>query len=61
MIATIHMLHLSGYLTCLRQVENSVDNVFYLREFPHWLPCLKRVLGTILVQRCVHNTGGLRR
>src|SRR6266446_5325264 len=48
MIATIHMQHLSGYLTCLRQVKNSVDNVFYLREFPHWLPCLKRVLGTTL-------------
>ena len=34
---TIHVEYLSGYLTCLCQVENSVDNVFYARDFPPWL------------------------
>jgi hypothetical protein len=55
---TIHVEHLSSYLTCLYQVEHSSDNVLYLYDFPNWLPCLKRFLGTILVQWCVHDARG---
>lgn len=47
------MEHLSGYLTCVRQVQNGVDNVFYLHNFPHRLERPKNILGVILVQRCV--------
>jgi hypothetical protein len=54
----IHVENFSGYLTCLCQVENSVDNVFYVDDFPHWLECPQRVLGIILVQGCVHDAGG---
>src|SRR5438876_1722355 len=57
---TIHVEHLSGHLTCFCQVENSVDNVFYGGDLPHWLQGLKKVLGIILVQRCVHDAGGDR-
>jgi hypothetical protein len=32
---TIHVEHFSGHLTCVRQVENSADNVFYVRD--HWI------------------------
>ena len=51
------MEDLSGYLTCPSQVENSVDNIFYCHDFSHWLECLKRVLGIILVQRRVDDAG----
>ena len=48
---------LSGYLTCLCQVENSIDNVFYGHDSSHWLQSLKKVLGIVLVHWCVHNAG----
>lgn len=48
--ATIHVKYLSGYLPCPCQVENRVDNVFYLHGFSHRLECLQRVPGIILVQ-----------
>ena len=36
------MEYLSAYLTCLCKVEDSINNVFYGRHFPHWQ---RRVLG----------------
>jgi hypothetical protein len=56
--AAIHVEYLSGYLSCPCQAENSVDNVLYTDNFPHWLQCLQMVLGIILVQRCVHDARG---
>jgi hypothetical protein len=51
------MQDLSGYLVCPRHVENGVDNVFYLHDFPHWLKRLENVLGIILVHECVRDPG----
>jgi hypothetical protein len=45
---TIHVEYLSSYLICLRQEENSVDNVFYLHDFPHWLERLQDIPGLVL-------------
>ena len=60
MSAAIHVEYLSGYLSCVCQVENSLDNVLYLHDFPHRLKCLKKVLGIILVQWCVDGAGSHR-
>src|ERR1700689_2977331 len=58
MSPTIYVQDFSGYLACPRQVENGVDNVFYLHDFSHWLKLLENVLGIILVQGCIHDAGG---
>ena len=58
MRTAIHVEYLSGYLTCLCQEDNSVDNVFHVRYFPHWIRFLKRAPGIILVQWRVHDSGG---
>lgn len=46
---TIHVSYLSSHSTCLCQVENGVDDVFYVRDFPHGLQRLKELIGIILV------------
>jgi hypothetical protein len=51
---------LAGYLACLCQVENSVDDVFYSGDLAHRLQCPKMLLGIILVQRCVDDAGSHR-
>jgi hypothetical protein len=38
--------------------KDSADNVFYLHDFPHGLEFLQRILGIILVQWRVDDTGG---
>jgi len=43
--ATIHVKYLSGYLPCPCQVEDRVDNIFYLYDFSHWLKRLQRRVG----------------
>jgi hypothetical protein len=53
--ATIHVEYLSGYLICLCQEKDSAANVFYLHDLPQWLPCLRRTLGIVLMQGCIHN------
>lgn len=58
MNATVHVKHLSGYLTGLYQIENRVDKVSYLRNFPHGLPGLNRILGSVLVQWRIPDAGG---
>src|SRR6266487_933542 len=55
---TIHVEHVSGYLICLCQVKNSVDDIFYIRDSPHGLQRLEKLLGITLMQRRVHDAGG---
>src|SRR5437588_7842073 len=47
--------YLSGYLTCLNQVEDSVHNVLYVCDSSHWLQLFKEVLGIILVHWRIHH------
>jgi hypothetical protein len=49
--AAIYVEYLSSYLIGLRQIENSVDDIFYLYDFPHWLQLFERLFGLILMQR----------
>jgi hypothetical protein len=42
---TIHVEHFSGHLTCVRQEENSADNVFYFRD--HWIVERIGVIGDL--------------
>ena len=51
------MDYLAGHLTCPCQVQNCVDDVFYLRHRLKWLPCRKRFLGDTLVQWRVDDPG----
>jgi len=52
------MQYLSGYITCLCQVKNSIDNVFYLHHFSHRLQGPERIFGIILVHWSVHDARG---
>ena len=49
--ATIYVEYLSSYLIGLRQIENSVDDIFCPHDFPHGLQLFERVFGLILMQR----------
>ena len=50
--------HLPGYLACLGEVENSVGNVFDVRDSSHWLQCLKKVPGISFVHWSVDDARG---
>ena len=50
--------HLAGYLTCLGEEENSVGNVFYVRDSSHWLQLFKEILGILLVHWRIHHAWG---
>jgi hypothetical protein len=52
--------HFSAYVTCLRHVENGLDNIFYGGDIPLCLRSFRRVLGIIPVHGCVHFAGGYR-
>ena len=58
MNTAVHVEDLSGYLSCLGQVENRVGNVFYVRDSSQWLQCLKKVPGIILVHWRIYHARG---
>ena len=58
MSATIHVQHFSSHLTCLRQVQNRIDDVVYIGDLSHRLPRFKRIFGSIAVERRIHNARG---
>jgi len=45
---TVHVQYFSGYLICLCQEKDSIDNVSYLYDFSHWLERLEDFLGILL-------------